>query len=95
MSHPALGLHRDEILACASVHGATNVRLFGSLARGEGKQGSDVDLLVSFERGRSLLDLIAFKHDVEDLIDLPVDVVSDRALSPYIRDRVIAEALPL
>lgn len=84
--------HREGILACAALHGATNVRVFGSMARGEQGLESDLDLLVSFESGRSLLDLVALKLDVEDLIDRPVDVVSDRALSPYIRDRVLSEA---
>ena len=87
--------HREEILAIAARHGASNVRWFGSIARGQGGPESDVDLLVSFESGRSLLDLIGLKHEIEDLVQRPVDVVTDRALSPYIRDQVLAEAVPL
>ena len=95
MRDPVLDRHRKEILALAERRGATNVRVFGSAARGTARSDSDIDLLVTFETGRSLLDLIGFKHDVEDLIHRPVDVVTDRALSPYLRDRVLAEAVPL
>ena len=95
MLDSALAQHREEILALAARRGASNVRVFGSTARGENSADSDLDLLVSFEAGRSLLDLVGLKHDVEDLIRRPVDVVTDRALSPYLRDRVLAEAVPL
>jgi len=95
MRDPELDRHREEILALGARRGASNIRIFGSAARGEARPGSDLDLLVSFEAGRSLLDLIGLKHDVEDLINRPVDVVTDRALSPYLRDRVLAEAVPL
>lgn len=95
MNDPALDQHRKEILALAARRGASNIRVFGSAARGEAVVGSDVDLLVSFEAGRTLLDLIGLKHDLEELIKCPVDVVTDRALSPYLRDRVLAEAVPL
>jgi predicted nucleotidyltransferase len=87
--------HREEILRLAALHGAQDVRVFGSIARGEDRTGSDVDLLVHLEQGRSLLDLIAFKQDIEDLLHRPVDVVTDRALSPRIRDRVLGDASPL
>jgi len=95
MLDPLLDAHREEILAIAADRGASNVRVFGSMARGESGMESDVDLLVSFETGRSLLDLVGFKHEVEDLVQRPVDVVTDRALSAYIRDQVLAEAVPL
>ncbi len=95
MSDSVLDRHRAEILALATRRGASNVRVFGSAARGESRPDSDVDLLVSFETGRSLLDAIGFKHDVEDLIRRPVDVVTERALSPYLRDAVLADAVPL
>jgi predicted nucleotidyltransferase len=87
--------HREEILELAARHGASNVRVFGSLARGEGAESSDLDLLVTLEENRSLLDLVGLKQDIEDLLHRPVDVVTEPALSPYFRGRVLAEAMPL
>lgn len=87
--------HREKILELAARHGASNVRVFGSLARGEGAEDSDLDLLVTLEEKRSLLDLVGLKQDIEDLLHRPVDVVTEPALSPYIRSRVLAEAMPL
>lgn len=95
MPDSAVTLHRDEILRLARVHGARNVRIFGSRARGEATSDSDLDLLISLESGRSLLDIVGLKQDVEDLLHCSVDVVTDRALSPYIRERVLEEAVPL
>ncbi len=71
------------------------MRVFGSLARGEGAESSDLDLLVTMEEKRSLLDLVGLKQDIEDLLHRPVDVLTEPALSPYIRGRVLAEAMPL
>jgi len=71
------------------------VRLFGSVVRNEARKSSDVDLLVKMERGRSLLDRIALKQELEDLLGCKVDVVTERALHWYIRDRVLEEAVPL
>ena len=87
--------HREKILELAARHGATEVRVFGSLARGEGTERSDLDLLVTLEEKRSLLDLVGLKQDIEELLHRSVDVVTEPALSPYIRDRVLAEATPL
>ena len=87
--------HRPEILRLAAAHGAHNVRLFGSAARGEARDESDIDVLVSMEPGRSLLDLVGLSQDLEHLLGCPVDVVSDRGLSPYLRDRILAEAMAL
>jgi predicted nucleotidyltransferase len=95
MRNAILRQHRAEILRLAGSHGANNVRVFGSLARGEGGDASDLDLLVTLESGRSLLDIVGLKQDIEDLIHHPVDVVTERALSPYIRDRVLSEAVAL
>lgn len=95
MTSKILQRYREDILGLARRHGAKNVRVFGSLARGEGREGSDLDLLVTLAEGRSLLDLVGLKQDVEDLLHLPVDVVTERALSPYLRERVLSEAVPL
>ena len=95
MSDSILQKYRAEILDLASRHGAVNVRVFGSLARGEAREDSDLDLPVTLGEGRSLLDLVGLKQDLEDLVHRPVDVVTERALSPYLRDRVFSEAIPL
>ena len=86
---------RHEILAIAARHGAHNLRVFGSVARGEAGPESDLDILVEMEPGKSLLDHVALMQDLEDLLQRKVDVVSERALHWYIRDRVLAEAIPL
>lgn len=86
---------RREVLDIAAKHGARNVRVFGSVARGETTDASDVDLLVEMEPGRSLLDHTALWQELEDLLDCKVDVVSEKALHWYVRDRVLEEAVPL
>ena len=90
-----LSAHRDEIYGVASQHGATSLRLFGSAARGESRSDSDIDLLVTLAEGRSLLDLIGIEQDLEDLLGRRVDVVTEAAISPYIRDQVIGQAVDL
>jgi len=90
-----LAPHRDEILRIAAKHGASNVRVFGSVARGEAGEQSDVDLLVDMEPGRSLLDLAGIMVDLEELLGRRVDVGSARALKPRYRDHILAEAVPL
>lgn len=86
---------REEILRIAGAHGARNVRVFGSVSRGEAGTESDVDLLVKLDPGRSLLDLIAIKQELEDLLGREVDVVTEEAVSPYIREQVLKEAVSL
>lgn len=90
-----LASNREAILRLAGAHGAKNVRIFGSAARGETGLESDVDLLVSMEPGRSLLDLVAFWQDAQELLGCRVDVISDGGVSPHLRDRIYAEAVPL
>jgi predicted nucleotidyltransferase len=84
---------REEILRIAARHGARNVRVFGSLARGEADERSDVDFLVEMEPGRSLFDLGGLQYELEQLLGCPVDVVTERGLKPRIRDRVLREAV--
>jgi predicted nucleotidyltransferase len=86
---------RGQILTIAARHGAGNVRVFGSVARGEADAASDIDFLVDFEPGRSLLDLAALLVDLEDLLGHPVDVVTEPGLKARIRQRVLAEAVPV
>jgi uncharacterized protein len=92
---PFLASQRQAVLALAARHGLRNVRVFGSSLRGEDGPNSDVDLLVTVEPGRTLLDVIGFEQDVEDLLGRPVDVVSEAGVSPYLRDRILAEAAAL
>jgi uncharacterized protein len=85
---------RADISRIASTHGAADVRVFGSAGRGEA-DANDLDLLVRMEDDRSLFDLIALSQELEDVLGIPVDVVSEAGLSPYLRDRILAEATPL
>ena len=71
------------------------MRLFGSVARDDSAADSDIDILVRLEAGRSLLDLIAVKQDLEDLLGRSVDVVTEASVSPYFREMVLGEAVPL
>lgn len=86
---------RDRILRIAGQYGATRLRIFGSVIRGEATDKSDVDILVEFGPGSSLLDHIALSQDLEELLGRKVDVVNERALHWYIRDQVLKEARPL
>lgn len=86
---------RDEIIEIAERRGAHNVRIFGSVARGEADERSDVDFLVELEPGRSLLDLGCLLMDLQQLLGHPVDVVTERGLRERIRERVLEEAILL
>ncbi|MDP3000498.1 MAG: nucleotidyltransferase family protein [Bryobacterales bacterium] len=87
--------HKDEILRVAEKHGARNVRVFGSVARGDAKESSDLDLLVEWEPGRSLFDHARLKLDLEEMLGRRVDIGTERSLSAYIRQQVLQEAAPL
>lgn len=89
------GVDVASIREVAAEHGATRIRIFGSLARGTARPDSDLDLLVDLQPGRDLLDLIAIKQDLEQRLGRRVDVVTERSLSPYLRDRVLKEAVAI
>ncbi len=86
---------REEILKIGASHGARNIRVFGSVARGEADESSDIDLLVDMEPDRSLLDVAAFMADIRDLLGRRVDVVSEKGLYWLIRRPILREAKPL
>jgi hypothetical protein len=86
---------RTEILQLAARHGARDVRVFGSVARGEADTESDVDFLVNMEPGRSLLDMGGLLMDLRELLNCEVDVVTEAGLRARIRQRVLSEAKPL
>jgi uncharacterized protein len=86
---------REEILRVAAQRGARNVRVFGSVARGDNDEKSDVDFLVEMEPGRTLFDLSGLLLDLESLLHVSVDVVTERGLRPRVRERVLSEAVPL
>lgn len=86
--------HRGDILDLATQHGATNVRIFGSVARGQDKRGSDVDLLVEMEAGRSLLDQVRLRRSLHKLLGVEVDVLTAGGLRDS-DSAVVAEAIPL
>ena len=85
---------RTEIVRLGEKHGARNIRVFGSVVRGDNRAESDVDLLVDMDQGRTLYDLAGFVADVQDLLDAKVDVVTPGGLR-YLRERVLSEAVPI
>ena len=86
---------REEIERVARRYGARDVRIFGSVARGDDSPDSDLDVLVKFEAGRSLLDLVGIQQDLEELLGCRVDVVSEGGISPHLEGRILADAVPL
>jgi uncharacterized protein len=88
-------VRRAEILRLAERHGARNLRIFGSVARGEAGQDSDLDLLVEWEPERSLLDHAGLVQDLQELLGVKVHVGTERSLHWYVRDRILREATPL
>jgi hypothetical protein len=83
------------LLDAADKHGIGRLRVFGSLARGEARADSDVDLLVDLRPGHTLLDLATFRREAAQILDLPVDVATADMLKDRIRDEILGEALPL
>ena len=86
---------KAAILRLAEQHGARNVRVFGSIVHGENRPDSDIDLLVDLDPGRDLFDLGGLLADLKDLLKTKVDLVEASCLHPYIRDRVVSEAVRL
>ncbi|MGG6237097.1 nucleotidyltransferase family protein [Nodosilinea sp. AN01ver1] len=95
LSLESLKANRAKILALAEKYGASNVRIFGSVARGEAQADSDVDFLIDLEPGRSLLDHIGLKQELEDLLGRSVDVAESVTLHDLIRDRILRDAITL
>lgn len=90
-----LKTRRKEILEIAARNGAVNVRVFGSVARGENRPDSDIDFLVNLEAGRSLLDLARLLRELNILLGYPVDVITEAGLRPRIKPQVLKEARPI
>lgn len=86
--------NREQILDLARKYRAKNVRIFGSQVRGDEKEDSDIDLLVDFD-SPNLIDHIAFKQDLEDLLQMPVDLLTEASVHPLLRDQILQEARPL
>ena len=86
---------REEILRLAASRGARNVRVFGSVARGEAKEDSDIDLLVDVESGRSLLDVVGLWLDLEALLGRKVDLLTEGGVNRHLRETILSEARPL
>lgn len=95
MIDTALREKRQQILAIAEKYGARNVRVFGSVARGEAVPGSDIDFLVELDPGRSLFDLGGLLYELRSHLGVEVDVVTENGLRARIRERVLQEAIPL
>lgn len=93
--HELLQTKREDILRTATYYGAYNLRVFGSVARGDADSQSDIDLLVDMEPGRSLFDLGGLLTDLRDMLGCDVDVVTEKGLRDRIRARVLKEAIPL
>ena len=88
-------LNKTKIKQIASSHGAFNVRLFGSVARGDETKDSDVDMLVDMEPGRSLFDLMMLKEELEEELGRRVDIVTEKSLNRHIKEKILLEAITL
>jgi predicted nucleotidyltransferase len=93
--HPLIEAHRTELIALARRRGITGVRVFGSMCRDDARDDSDVDLLVTLAPGTSALALGGLLMDAQELLGRRVDVVTEASLHPALRERVLADAVPL
>ena len=91
----ALASHRDQIVALATARGAHKVRVFGSVARGDDHEGSDIDLLIEVPMGTSLLQIVGLQLEIEDALGVRVDLCTESELHPTLRPRILAEARAL
>ena len=91
----ALASKRDQILALAAARRARRLRIFGSAARGENHEGSDIDMLIDMPARASLLQIVGLQHDIEDALGMRVDLCTERELHPSLRTRILSEARAL
>ncbi len=91
----ALASKRSDVLALAAARGATHLRVFGSVARGQDHEDSDVDLLVNLPAGTSLLRIVGLQLDLEDTLGFKVDLCTERELHPALRQQILDEARPV
>ena len=91
----ALASKREQILALAAARGAPRLRIFGSVARGEDHEGSDIDLLIDMPADTSLPQIVGLQHDIEDALGRRVDLCTERELHPSLRTRILSEARAL
>ena len=90
-----LRTRKQEIERLASLHGVHNIRVFGSVARGEDTAESDIDLLIDMEESSSLLDLVGFQQELEVMLNRPADVLTENGINPYLRESILGEAVAL
>jgi predicted nucleotidyltransferase len=98
MSEPMISLekiraHRQEILDIAKNYGARNIRIFGSVARGEARPDSDYDFLIDLEPDRSAFEIGGLLMDLQDLLSAKVDIVTEKGLNKHVRERILKEAI--
>ena len=87
--------HKKDILAITDKYGVTNVRVFGSVVRGEATKNSDLDLLATYPEKLSLMDLVGMEYEIQDEIGMPVEVISDEAINKFMKERIMSDAKPL
>lgn len=91
----ALAARRDQVIGIAAAHGARSLRVFGSVANGLDKEGSDLDLLVDLPPGTSLVGIVGLQLEIEDALGVKVDLCTERELHPALKERILAEARPI
>lgn len=86
---------KNNIVSISLKHGAKNVSIFGSYARGDEKSNSDIDIIVEFEPGRTLFDLVRLERELKEKLEIDVDVVTPNSLHPRLRENVLEEMVPV